>query len=601
MTISAHALEAWAGTTRVPVIDAALTMDESWSPYVQGSITAPLSASILDTLDPRGGARLALYASQSYGVSDKLTALTSTFGGGTIAGVTAIWGGTGTIERTNLAANPSLETNITGYTGSAGTVTRVTTDSYIGAACLMVTGVNLGGAYYTINGVPPNVRYWSSFYVKGTPGDTVRVDLRERTAANVTVGTTSSSLLTLTGIWQRISISRLFGATGVNVQILLRNGSATSSPTYWDAQLFENSTLLGTYFDGTLTAILDASYAWTNPALPHASTSVQKSIKRIAKISEWYFAPYNTNQANKLSTFSTLYSTLTIAALTAAWTAKQLYNISEKYARSYPDGINRNFTRGFNLNIRSRSIDLDAGTIKLTLASDEALLQDYALVSVNNFAPVTLQLRALIKDVLARIGGYLADGVTDHTLTPDAAIWPPGQTAWDYLTPLLQEAALKLYCDENRLWHLVEDTFTQPGLVELWGVETITGLDDVVDRDAGLWYDAVVIKYSWLDELGVTIVAYDTAQVDGFSKVRLIEYETVFPGAGAAQRILNRALARGRELQLTAVSNYAVQPSTLTSIYVTGYDYGPLFTKSVSWNYPGDTMTITTRNPLEEG
>lgn len=413
MTISAHNIQAWVGTQQVDIIDATLTMDEGWNPYVQGSLTTTLDPSIIDALDPRSNARIKLYVEQSYGVSDKLSALTATYGGGTLADITAVWGG-----------------------------------------------------------------------------------------------------------------------------------------------------------------------------------------HTIGELSAWYFAPYNASGSNKLSTLSSLYGGGTIADLTAAWSGLYFWQISELYSRSYPDGINNNYTRSLDLCLRSRRINLNEGTVELSLASDEALLQDYALVAVNNFAPASLQLRNVIKEVLALVGGYLAEGATDHTIDPAAAVWAPGQTAWDYLTPLLQEANLKLYCDESRLFHLVDDTFTQPGLAELWSVETIKQLDETIDRDAGLWFDAVVIKYTWTDALGATIIAYDAAGVEGFTKVETLEYETQYPGPGAAQRILDRALARGRQLDITAVSNYAIQPSMECKTYVTGYPTDSGYVKAVTWSYPGDEMTVTTRQPI---
>lgn len=413
MTVSRHNIEAWVGTQKIDIIDASITMDESWSPYVQASMTTVVDPDLLDQLDPRTGNRLHVYISQEYGDSDKLSSLTSTYGGQQIADITAVWGG-----------------------------------------------------------------------------------------------------------------------------------------------------------------------------------------HTVGELSEWYFVPFNPSGSNKLSRLSSLYGGGSIADLTTAWTTWYLYQISELYFRSYPDGIYNNYRRGFDLGIRARSIDVAGGTVSLELTTDEALLQDYALVSVNNFSPASLSLRNVIKEVLALIGGYLVDGATDATVDADAALWAPGQEAWDYLISLVQAAGFRLYCDERRIWHLVESTFTQPGLAELWSVGTIKAADDNVSRDGDLWYDAVVVKYTWTDELGATIEAFDTASVEGFSKVRLVEIESNYPGPGAAQGILDRGLARGRQLDVTTVSNYMVQPSMACDIYITGTPTENVYIKAVSWNYPGDEMTVTTRLPV---
>lgn len=413
MTVSRHSIQAWVGTNKVDVIDASITMDESWSPYVQASLTTVVDSDILDQLDPRTGSRISLYVSQEFGDSEKLTELTAAYSGDTIADLTADW------------------------TGDA-----------------------------------------------------------------------------------------------------------------------------------------------------------------ISAISATYFTPFNPSFSNKLSRLSSLYGGASIADLTTAWAGLYLYEISEMYFRSYPEGIYNNFTKGFNLGIRSRSIDIASETVTLELSTDEALLQDYALVSVNNFAPASLQLRQVIKEVLALVNGYLAPGATDATITAEAALWAPGQEAWDYLTSLTQAAGFRLYCDENRMWHLVEGTFTQPGLAELWSVGTIKSADDNINRDDDLWFDAVVLKYTWVDALGATIQKFDTAHVEGFSKVRLFEIASNYPGPGAAQAILDRAIARGRRLDVTTVSNYAVQPSMATNIYITNYPTESCYIKSVTWNYPSDEMTISTRQPI---
>lgn len=413
MTISLHDIDAWVGTSPVDIIEASITMDESWSPYVQASLKTILNPGTVDLLDPRAGGRMKVYVSQAYGTSDKLSSMSATYGGFTIAKVTTNWTG-----------------------------------------------------------------------------------------------------------------------------------------------------------------------------------------KTVADLSAWYFAPFNPSGSNKLSRLTSLYSGQTIASLTTAWAGLFLYQLSEMYFRSYPDGINNNYERGFDLTIRSRKINLVEGTVDVELATDEALLQDYALVSSFNYSPSSLQLRQIIKGVLARVGAYLEPGATDATVTSAAALWEPGQDAWDYLSSLVQQAKLRLYCDEKRMFHLVNDTFTQPGLAEFWGVGTIKSADQNIDLNNDEWFDAVVIKYTWVNDAGVTIKTFDTASVPGFSKTKLFEFNTNYPGAGAAQRILNRALARGRQLDVTTVSNYAVQPSMATDIYITGQPTEHVYIKAVSWNYPGDEMTITTRQPV---
>lgn len=413
MTISAHDVEAWLGTIKLGVIDARITLDEAWNPYAQASITIPLNKDLIDVLDPRSGARIKLYTTQSYGKSDKLSSLTATYSGQQISDITAVWGG-----------------------------------------------------------------------------------------------------------------------------------------------------------------------------------------QTIGDLSAWYFMPYNASGSNTLATLSSLYGGDTIADISADWDGLYFWEVSELYSRSYPSGIYNNYQRSFDLAIRSRTVNIDSATITLELASDEALLQDYALVQDINYSPATTDLRLIIKGVLARINAGLVDGTTTHTVSADAAIWAPGQTAWDYLETMLQEGGLRLFCDERRRWYLVEDTYTADGLVELFSNETITTAEETISRDNDDWYDSVVVKYTWTNELGETLINYDIASVDGYQKTKLIEVESLYPGAGAAQRILDRAIARGVKKDITAVGNYRVTPSTACTIYITGYPTEEGYVRAVTWNLPGDDMTVTTRQPV---
>lgn len=413
MTISAHDVEAWLGTIKLGVIDARITLDETWNPYAQASITIPLNKDLIDVLDPRSGARIKLYTTQSYGKSDKLSSLTATYSGQQISDITAAW-----------------------------------------------TGQTIGD------------------------------------------------------------------------------------------------------------------------------------------LSAWYFVPYNASGSNTFATLSSLYGGDTIADITADWDGLYFWEVSELYSRSYPSGIYQNYQRGFDLAIRTRTVNIDNATITLELASDEALLQDYALVQDINYSPATTDLRTIINGVLARINAGLVAGTTTHTVLADATIWAPGQTAWDYLESMLQEAGLRLFCDERRRWNLVEDTYTAEGLVELFSNETITAAEETISRDNDDWYDSVVIKYTWTNDLGETVINYDTAAVENYQKTKLIEIESLYPGAGAAQRILDRAIARGITKDVSAVGNYRVTPSTACTIYLTGYPTEKGYVRAVTWNLPGDEMTVTTRQPV---
>ena len=96
--------------------------------------------------------------------------------------------------------------------------------------------------------------YTAAVYVRATAaahvGKLVRLRLTEVTNAGATVGTTDSSTVTLTADWQRVTVTRAFGATGVRYQlticmvdggVLVRNlvtnpsAETTAIPNWYDA------------------------------------------------------------------------------------------------------------------------------------------------------------------------------------------------------------------------------------------------------------------------------------------------------------------------------------------------------------------------------
>lgn len=302
-----------------------------------------------------------------------------------------------------------------------------------------------------------------------------------------------------------------------------------------------------------------------------------------------------------LSTLSSTYAGKKILDLTTAWNTKTIAQLSAAYFTPFNTSLPstyKNFERQFDLAIRSRTINVNDSTITIELASDEALLQDYALVQSTNFSPNTTDLRTIVKGVLARIGDSLTTGTTTATIDANASLWAPGQNAWDYLTAMISQAKLRLFCDEQRNWYLVNDTYTATGLTELYDVQTITSAAENINRNNDDWFDAVVVKYTWTNDAGANVVTYDTAYTLGFKKTKLIEINSLYPGAGAAQRILNRAISRGISKDVSAVNNYQVTPSTACNIYLTGYATENGYVRSVTWSLPSDVMTVKTRQPV---
>ncbi|WP_025159368.1 hypothetical protein [Leifsonia aquatica] len=289
------------------------------------------------------------------------------------------------------------------------------------------------------------------------------------------------------------------------------------------------------------------------------------------------------------------------SAVTTAWAGLHARDVTAAHFYPWNDfGVRLPTTRTMNLSVRSRRRGHRDGTLVLTLASDEALLQDYKLVDTQPYTPTLSSVRAVVQAVLGRIGRALVPGTADGTIDAAASIWKPGVSGWDYLAPLVQQAALRLWCDEFGLFHLDAGAVaTATGSLALSYTGTVTAAEDSIDRDTDDWYDAVIITYSWTDALGVQQTAYDAATTPGYSRALALEYDTPYPGPGAAQAVLNRAIGRGRVLSPTAVSDYAATPGQPVTITLDDTPIQTGYVSSVVFEWPADEMTVKTRGLID--
>jgi hypothetical protein len=188
---------------------------------------------------------------------------------------------------------------------------------------------------------------------------------------------------------------------------------------------------------------------------------------------------------------------------------------------------------------------------------------------------------------------------------PDTLTWQPGEDAWDFIEPVLTQAGLRLFCDEQRVWRLVDNTYAIPGRVTVAaGFNAYTGTD-TIDRDAAasdgspLWFDSVVVKYSWTDRDGTQQTRYDYAADDFPTKTALITYSRPYPGPGAARYILARVQGQGRVLALTAAVDYSAQPGMEASATLPATEDQTGYTSSITWDFGSDEMTVGTRGLID--
>jgi hypothetical protein len=256
-------------------------------------------------------------------------------------------------------------------------------------------------------------------------------------------------------------------------------------------------------------------------------------------------------------------------------------------------------SRTFDLGLRRRPVSHRSRTLSLSLASDEAMLAEKSVLTIDSGAYAhRSNLRDVVDYVLDKIGASLAAGTATYDYTsadPDLFNWKPGVTAWDFLAPLCSTAGLRLFCDENRVWRLISPAeYEVPGLVSLAPWNTIDGTDDITRDDPNVYCTGVVVRYRWRDSAGDQQEAYDSAG-DTTGPVLLWDYERPYPGPGAAAAMLSRRTGTGRQQNVTVLAQWNVTPGQEAGITLPGALEQRGQVTAVSWTLTDGLMTVDTR------
>lgn len=307
--------------------------------------------------------------------------------------------------------------------------------------------------------------------------------------------------------------------------------------------------------------------------------------------------------SDPLSALSDRFAGKTLADLTAAYGGR-IATITTAYGRAWNAfGYSRGtVTRTLDLGLRGRSIDHDAGTVTLALASDEDLLRDYGLLSASPVSPSALTVLDAVVLALSTVlpGATITTTQGAQTITAASAVWQPGVSAWDYLTPLTASAGLRLWCDERRVWHLAAPAdVVAPGQVTLAATGSVTAATDTVNRDSDLWADGCVVTYTWTDASNVAHVAYDVAGPSTTTRVHHVKVERPWPRAGEAAARLRKLQGAGRVLSVSAVADFGAYPAMAASLSVPNTPTQTGYVQAVTWSIPSDEMDITTRGLID--
>lgn len=169
-------------------------------------------------------------------------------------------------SRRNLVFNPSFETDTTGWFSNGGsTLTRVTTDSYSGSACLQITQAagQFSGAVANIMPALPSTQYTLSGYIKipsGEPTANLCILIHDLNTSGTILAQPASTLTNYSSAtgWTRISHTFTTSATTTSLRLHFINNTTTPLPTVGqkillDAVMLEQSSSVGTYYENSST------------------------------------------------------------------------------------------------------------------------------------------------------------------------------------------------------------------------------------------------------------------------------------------------------------------------------------------------------------
>jgi hypothetical protein len=316
-------------------------------------------------------------------------------------------------------------------------------------------------------------------------------------------------------------------------------------------------------------------------------------------ITKEYTEPWNIFEAGlPLSTVTTAYAPvtplkLTNANLSGVWLMTKFLQ-DEGSFNPAPSTLFQG-----DLGVRSISYDYVSKEATIELSSDEALTQD-----VHGYGDDIMMeyddTRSLINEVINFIGAYLEPGEANYVYSPRYQLqkyeFNLPSTAWDFIQTITQAAGLKLYCDEQRRWYLVDPTAVA-GNLELKDNDNITAFTKDITRE-GLWYNQAVIRYDTIS-LGVIYDDY-YAFGTGATKTLYLEKSNIeFPGFGAAQSLVERSLSRGETYNMEAIANFDARPRQTLTIDITGEPTKTGVIQSVTWNLPSARMSIDIRDLQE--
>ena len=290
--------------------------------------------------------------------------------------------------RTNLMGNPSFGTNTSDWYAMGTSIARITSDAYVGTACLESTYTSTSGSTAT-SANPSNVNEGESVtfsvYVKDVDSSVQhRVNIEWYTGVDDYLGTVTGTATTISSSgWTRLSVSGTAPAlTGYAIfNIVPVTAPAVGKKIRIDAALCEYGLAVFDYFDGSTGAAGDA-YTVTWAGTAHASQSYANGVRPQYVAATWGVGSVLTPTfyQSKLESYSGSSSLCSI--LYGPDSGIAIYSIDVTASQTYTFSLWVKAPAGSEFTLELRELDADEETIDSATSSATITSGNWQRISV---------------------------------------------------------------------------------------------------------------------------------------------------------------------------------------------------------------------------
>lgn len=282
------------------------------------------------------------------------------------------------------------------------------------------------------------------------------------------------------------------------------------------------------------------------------SSSVPR-VTLIGRMTQWSSRPIGDLSAYAVAQGGTF------ADLSAAWAGLQFSDVSAMFGTPLNTSAPTE-PQSMRLDLHVREISYDDWEMRLDLASDEALLTDWAPSSQADVLEMIqygdthdmLRVDSWVNLILGMaIGRSLPDGPYngDTISSVDAVTVDYGRSGYEMFRPALEDTDLKLRVNRSGLGFTLQRPENELPGKEWFSLLThreVISAQQVRSR-TGDWYDSVALTVDL--ENGIGFTGYPNGD---HTRTYTEKFQTGTPTAAMAQNIVRRTINRGRFIDITA-------------------------------------------------